>query len=476
MVFVRLPDDYHTLDNQQAASIYASFDIVPEPKDDECNPYDEFNVRGYAIHGEMSLPEGYTWATVSPEWFKKIAAQTLRSPTMLKLSRSQSWIKMAISIAQVMFGSFTLYRSRGDQIDRFGYAAYGLSVVPYVIMSIVNLFAVGLSADYPCLYAVRTSIMEEAASRPGALFDGAICTLRPNPDFQVLFDSKSAPAIPESAPSNPESIPSNPDLVSSNPGFASTEPEPSSSDSIQNSEDYESSLVGDSTYPDYNATEDDDKANLLPKAESVESNIDSNGCNHTPPGSGSPPQENPIYTAAWLSIESDTGAETQDRFLVVRTGDIVKRFKFFPGCKDGDGETRVVRLTINAITNEYVPWNEDDDDSNDAWWAVLPFVFLFVVFGLPYVIISVMTKFKTGSSSVTQRAFMLAWLCCSQAIFIPFWVLSEQDMGWMSLPSLLRNPAFFLFMAPFAVGPILGYIAVVQMYIADNSSQASLCI
>lgn len=56
---------------------------------------------------------------------------------------------------------------RGDQIEKYGYAAFGLTVVPYLIMSIINLFSIMLTPDYPAMYMVHTDIMEEAKRRQG---------------------------------------------------------------------------------------------------------------------------------------------------------------------------------------------------------------------------------------------------------------------------------------------------------------------
>ncbi|EPQ53345.1 hypothetical protein GLOTRDRAFT_95311 [Gloeophyllum trabeum ATCC 11539] len=92
----------------------------------------------------------------------------------VKLSKSQSWLQMAISIAQLFFSSMTLYRARGDQIDYYGYAAFGLSVIPYTLMSLVNLFGSMILGDYPYVYVLNTPVLQEAARRPDASFDGYV--------------------------------------------------------------------------------------------------------------------------------------------------------------------------------------------------------------------------------------------------------------------------------------------------------------
>jgi hypothetical protein len=60
---------------------------------------------------------------------------------------------------------FTLYRARGNQIERFGYAAFGLTVAPYAVVSVLNLLGSGLCPEFAALYMVESLIMKEAAKR-----------------------------------------------------------------------------------------------------------------------------------------------------------------------------------------------------------------------------------------------------------------------------------------------------------------------
>lgn len=49
--------------------------------------------------------------------------------------------KLIIGLVQAIWATSTLYRARGDQIDRYGYAAFGLTVTPYAFMSVLNIIA-----------------------------------------------------------------------------------------------------------------------------------------------------------------------------------------------------------------------------------------------------------------------------------------------------------------------------------------------
>ena len=84
-----------------------------------------------------------------------------------------------IAIAQVIFSSITIYRARGDQIEKYGYTAYGLSVYPYALMSLANLIKLAVCGRYPFVYVLRTSTLVEA-EKIGGVFEGAVGNLKVN--------------------------------------------------------------------------------------------------------------------------------------------------------------------------------------------------------------------------------------------------------------------------------------------------------
>ncbi|OAL43974.1 hypothetical protein IQ07DRAFT_260839 [Pyrenochaeta sp. DS3sAY3a] len=99
------------------------------------------------IHGTHSLPNGYSFAILphdtaflvpSPSSPQDVpSAQTYAST--LSLTSTHNMVKATIALAQSAYALTTLYRARGDQIAQFGFAAFGLTVAPYAVMSIVNL-------------------------------------------------------------------------------------------------------------------------------------------------------------------------------------------------------------------------------------------------------------------------------------------------------------------------------------------------
>lgn len=97
-------------------------------------------------------------------------SQTPRSPI---IAASYSIPKAVIAIVQLGYATITLYQSRGTQIEHYGYAAFALTVIPYALMSLINLFGNMLTPDYQALYLVGSDVMDEAIQR-GCRFDGVV--------------------------------------------------------------------------------------------------------------------------------------------------------------------------------------------------------------------------------------------------------------------------------------------------------------
>ncbi len=81
------------------------------------------------------------------------------------------------AIIQTLFAIFSLYEATGDQIHQLGYAAFGLTVAPYLLMSLVNVLSGAFCPEYPSLFLVESSVLLEARSRPGAHLDATVGVL-----------------------------------------------------------------------------------------------------------------------------------------------------------------------------------------------------------------------------------------------------------------------------------------------------------
>lgn len=122
------------------------------------------------IHGTYTLPPGYRFVIV-PADAQFTTRQNLT--TKIEVAATYNVVKALVALAQTVYASVTLYRARGDQIEQFGFAAFGLTVAPYAVMSMVNLIGNLCRPDYASLYMVESSIMDEARKR-GGVFDGAV--------------------------------------------------------------------------------------------------------------------------------------------------------------------------------------------------------------------------------------------------------------------------------------------------------------
>lgn len=108
------------------------------------------------------------------------------------ISSSYSFSKGLIAIFQSIYASITLYRTRGDQLQRYGYAAFGLTVAPYLVMSIVNLVSNIFRPNYDTIYLLDSEILEEASHREGARFEGMVGSIAaddPEPGDEECSDA-----------------------------------------------------------------------------------------------------------------------------------------------------------------------------------------------------------------------------------------------------------------------------------------------
>lgn len=137
------------------------------------------------IHGRCKLPSSYFLITVPGNaifiedevasndfqnnvWKKTYSAVFNSVADVMKPQQkvstyivcSSNVLKSFIAVLQAIFAFATLYNSKGRQIDRFGFAAFGFTVVPYALMSVINLFANLLCPEYPAMYLVSNRVLQ----------------------------------------------------------------------------------------------------------------------------------------------------------------------------------------------------------------------------------------------------------------------------------------------------------------------------
>jgi hypothetical protein len=97
-------------------------------------------------------------------------------PKDIQLAWSYNIPKVLVGLIQALIGVMTLYKAQGNQIDIYGYAAFGLSVTPYAFMSLLNILMALVTPEYPCMYLVYTPDLDEAC-RDGGRFGEVIAAV-----------------------------------------------------------------------------------------------------------------------------------------------------------------------------------------------------------------------------------------------------------------------------------------------------------
>lgn len=167
----------------------------------------KFDISSRKVHGNLGkrpLPPGYALTMLPPGTAVKepdrddpkdlshstgYGTKIGFSPD--SISPSYNLSQGLIAILQTISAFITLYRSRGDQLQHYGYAAFGLTVIPYLLMSIVNLLSTILTPDYDELYLIYSEIMREAVGQ-GGTFDGVVGCIVAAPLGEETFDATFA--------------------------------------------------------------------------------------------------------------------------------------------------------------------------------------------------------------------------------------------------------------------------------------------
>ncbi|KAK0622673.1 hypothetical protein B0T14DRAFT_514256 [Immersiella caudata] len=143
---------------------------------------------GSQIHGEYWLDKDYYLALLPPTGLPNLKLDVGEEPSQEGpdsstsrfrhdgplLSCSYNFAKLMIGLLQSIWAFITIYRARGNQIQQYGYAAFGLTVAPYATMSIINTIANLLTPEYPSVFVVRTSLLTRLEGESKARFQGTL--------------------------------------------------------------------------------------------------------------------------------------------------------------------------------------------------------------------------------------------------------------------------------------------------------------
>jgi hypothetical protein len=124
------------------------------------------------VHGLHRLPKGYKLVVLYPyAQFESdlevqegnfITKMFKRPPRpQIKLASTYNLLKIVISLGQLLYGISTLYQVQGDQVERYGYAAFGLTITPYAWMSLLNLVGNCVAPQYSTKFLVSSKTLDE---------------------------------------------------------------------------------------------------------------------------------------------------------------------------------------------------------------------------------------------------------------------------------------------------------------------------
>ena len=99
------------------------------------------------------------------------------------LSKSLNTVEIFASIFQAIYSFYTLVHNSHYQVQHFGFAACPLTVAPYTIMSIVNLFGSLLFPVYPAVFLIKSEVSVEVEQRHGKMFN----SLKLSEDNPIMF-------------------------------------------------------------------------------------------------------------------------------------------------------------------------------------------------------------------------------------------------------------------------------------------------
>ncbi|KDQ52785.1 hypothetical protein JAAARDRAFT_198115 [Jaapia argillacea MUCL 33604] len=387
------------------------------------------------IHGRFKLPErmGYEIAIPTPTALPEYFPVRSTDNRAITLTRSNSHVKMLLSIAQLVYSTITIYRTRGNQLDRYGYAAFGLSVFPYTFMSLVNFICIGLVGEYTHLNLLRTAIMREAEGRGGS-FDGAIGSIEGGGR-------------------------------SSDGGIEKVEGGGGPSDgSIEKVEG-----VGGPSDSSVEKVE----AGGGPSDATIEI-VEGGGGKGAPVdrfGKLSTGERWTDFTRTELSMED---AGPSGRILVVKVGETTRKFRYFPPTAPTAKPSNDIAPPAYDIfcVSPYSNQNSIPPGGysipgrlRTGGWVADMFLTIFpLALILPYVVNFALSGFHERGSTLAERAWLMAWLSSGQLVLIFFMILFSAIPHFA--PSSVHPVVFAFFLVIvtiFAIPAVGGFVMVGKM-------------
>ena len=122
--------------------------------------------RGYRVSSAIEQLSQYQVVHVPTEvQVRDDEKASFQSQYAVTLSAPHTFSRTAIGIFQAVYSCVMIYVTRGDQLERYSWGAFGLSVTPYAIMSMLNTIANTLTPVHPTLHLVGSDALDESRGR-----------------------------------------------------------------------------------------------------------------------------------------------------------------------------------------------------------------------------------------------------------------------------------------------------------------------
>jgi hypothetical protein len=345
-------------------------------------------------------------------------------------------LKILVALGQSIYAITTFYNTQRDQIARYGYAAFGLTVTPYAIMSLINLIGALMTPQYPCLYMVGSSIMDEAQSR-GCYFQGTVGRL-------AEAESEQSQHL--------ESEEGHFQLLNRPTLFQQVDGAPLNTQVYVSTNNGQYSLQSGQPEPLQDHTTDIEMSSVQHQEESVVLQI---GYEHKRTAAllqDHHSNEEVVDDATRETLIPQTPRNHADQFITFLFVPDSSRTRLRSG-GIGQRSPRILSTTLhqtqfneNQITTLFEPSLADDSFFDLRFFA-------FLLGSVSLAIIGGLSKFRKGESTVAQRGWMISWFVVG--LVIGAWVntsVDKHDLGRIRFLLLIYS-------AP-AIG---GFIVVGQM-------------
>ena len=308
-----------------------------------------------------------------------------------RLSKYDIGVASSLGVMKGIIALFQLYSivsyiivEKYDKKRINDYAAFQLTLIPYGLMSVVNILCGLVTPTYSAVYMVNSTIMEEARAR-GWTFDGTVGELCENRER---------------------------DSEDGNVGFLAT-----FEGGVESSKDGEKNASVEVNNDQIGEVETNQSPQVNKSETSeVESNTGSEGEITIDCKMVSLDSETSLFHDVWRILKEASRELLFIRLLLIKDQDPGKEYvKFLLESKEGTSMDRTAHIVIPPIGHPTY--------RKGSWWwfpmLVISDLIVLVSLALPHIITWKLTKFKAPSGGTLYGGVFMAWLVLGQLSPMP---------------------------------------------------------